>query len=770
MNSGIFKNTKRVFMHVINILLIISMSAGCANDPGDPPDSEPGSISVVDIKPSDFIFRSEVIPFPDLPDGLVDINLVVLADDVVYFTARGDNDEQRQINVHGLFSMDFDGTNPAELTNYIPGALPADITSGYASIDDMHVDNEGNIWVAESRGFQRLDLPDDSSRSILRKLDKSGAEISVFDLSDLSDWVYVHAINVDDEGSIYLASDASVHILDNQGSLLFSLDNPGYLANLVWLSDGTVALAEQQDGRVYLKRVDTRSKSWGEIISLPPDVPQWNNVFSGNGEYLYLYNDSAHLNGIVAETGELVRVLSWVDSTLSSGEITDVMFLPDGRIAATRQTWIYNTAMGAQQPVTALILLTETSANEIPEKMQLTFGTFDFNSSIRYAVELFNSNSDTHSIQVTDYSRFNTDGDWSAGILRLSAEIIAGNAPDILEMRNMPIQNYVSKGLLVDLYPFLDADPELGRDSLIESVLKASEIDGSLYRIVPSFFIGTILGHPSVLGDYPGWNFDEFMVVLDENPQADLPLGPMNSKMTFLSLALRSNIEIYVDPVSGTASFENDDFISLLELANKFPPEQDTGNTVSSHRLISEGRQIMDMWNFWDFVSYPVWRTIFGGNLVFKGFPTENRDGNVFMPSTCIAITTNCAQPDAAWEFVRLFLLEDYQRDMIIYNMPANKIVFEERLNAAMKPLPGIVISTSDGLLLEDIKDIAISQEEADNLRDFIDNITRMRNYDDTLWTIVSEGADDFFNGLTTAQDAARIIQNRASIYLSEQS
>jgi len=244
----------------------------------------------------------------------------------------------------------------------------------------------------------------------------------------------------------------------------------------------------------------------------------------------------------------------------------------------------------------------------------------------------------------------------------------------------------------------------------------------------------------------------------------------MNSKITFLSLTLRSNMDNYIDPVSGTASFENDDFIALLELADIFPPEQDTNNTVSTHRLITEGRQIMDMWYFWDFVSYPVSRTIFGGNLVFKGFPTENRDGNVFMPSTCLAITTSCAEPAAAWEFVRLFLLEDYQRDMIMYNMPANRVVFEERLNAAMKPLPGTVISTSDGLFLEDIEDIAISQEEADTLRNFVDNITRMRNYDDTLWTIVSEGAEDFFNGRVTAQDAARIIQSRAAIYLSEQS
>jgi len=176
------------------------------------------------------------------------------------------------------------------------------------------------------------------------------------------------------------------------------------------------------------------------------------------------------------------------------------------------------------------------------------------------------------------------------------------------------------------------------------------------------------------------------------------------------------------------------------------------------------------MWYFFDFVDYPVYRIMFGGDLVFKGFPTENRDGNAFIPVTNIAITTSCAYPDVAWEFIRMFLLEDYQHDLIFMGLPANRFVFEERLNAAINPLPGTSIGTNLGLILDDLEDIAISQEEADRLSDLINNTTRMGGYDEMLWSIVRETANDFFNGLITAQDAARIIQNRVSIYLSEQS
>jgi len=40
----------------------------------------------------------------------------------------------------------------------------------------------------------------------------------------------------------------------------------------------------------------------------------------------------------------------------------------------------------------------------------------------------------------------------------------------------------------------------------------------------------------------------------------------------------------------------------------------------------------------------------------------------------------------------------------------------------------------------------------------------------DPLLDIVFEGIDDMFAGRATAQDAARIIQSRASVYVAEQS
>jgi len=63
----------------------------------------------------------------------------------------------------------------------------------------------------------------------------------------------------------------------------------------------------------------------------------------------------------------------------------------------------------------------------------------------------------------------------------------------------------------------------------------------------------------------------------------------------------------------------------------------------------------------------------------------------------------------------------------------------------------------------EDIKNIMILIESTSVT-------TGWSSLDNTFWNIIFESAEDFFNGQSTEQDAARVIQSRAAIYISEHS
>jgi len=260
---------------------------------------------------------------------------------------------------------------------------------------------------------------------------------------------------------------------------------------------------------------------------------------------------------------------------------------------------------------------------------------------------------------------------------------------------------------------------------------------------------------------------EEFVNVLDANPNADLPLGQGLTKLNLLQALFMFSMDDYVDWDAGKVNFDSSGFIALLEFANTLPDEYDWNDDyIPMHELISTGRQIIAATGFYDFDDYLMNRAIFGGEIVFKGLPSENRNGNSLTTGTAFAITEKCKDPDAAWAFLRSFLKEEWQKENIWYGIPVNKNVFEKMLSDAMDETRGGA-SSIDGFLVEMEP---LTQEDVNSIMALINSVTGTVGQDDALWNIISESAADFFNGSSTAQNAARIIQNRASTYISERS
>ena len=75
-----------------------------------------------------------------------------------------------------------------------------------------------------------------------------------------------------------------------------------------------------------------------------------------------------------------------------------------------------------------------------------------------------------------DYSEYNTDDDYNAGIQKLNTEMLSGKLPDMIDINtySMPVEQYAAKGFLTDLYELIDADPELRRESFVQPVSTSS--------------------------------------------------------------------------------------------------------------------------------------------------------------------------------------------------------------------------------------------------------------------------------------------------------
>jgi len=738
---------------VLILLAIATFLICCANDSG--------SDTIDDFEPPDFMYVTEVIPFPKLPEWFSDIGVIALADDVVYFTVCNNGNENVDFIIHNLFVMKTDGTGFAELPNHSAESFPIDATQGYAFINHISIDNDGNLWTVETGNFSESSILDDLNLFYkIRKLDDTGTELMEIDISSLvggNDHFYISAFCIDSVENIYIAVGEDIYVFTTQGNQRFNLTARDHVMQLIRLGDGSVAHFSCQQNGTVLQKIDVASRGWGEIIELSADVL---SVFPGNEEFLAFFNLGVYLYGIDIETHEAVQILNWIDSDVVAEGVVNLTFCIGERIMAS----IQKQRGGIDTQVTELVRLTKTPYSELPEKTMLTLGTIYAGDILFDAVTQFNRISDTHRIHVIDYSSFNMSEESTAGLTRLTTEIIAGKGPDILDITDMPFRSYVTRGIFVELYPLLDADLVLSRDVILDNFLGKDEIDGGLYRVTPGFSLRTLIGSSSVLGNNPGWNVEEFLTVVDANLQASIYSGPYFSKLGFLQFQVTLNISEYVDHESGTVNFDRGEFIDLLELANTFPAEV---SHISLPSILS-GEQIMTGLTFSDFDSYMFYRTFFNGKTVIKGFPVENKNGHAIIPHCSIAISKKCQDMEGSWSFVRTLLLDSFQRDLSTQYFPVSKSVFEEKVTEAMDPRSGAQLEYVHGYGNVNMSIYPLSQDEADMIMAILDRAPIITE-DEALWNIIQECASDFFNGLMTAQDAARVIQSRAATYISEQ-
>ena len=485
---------------LIASLMLTALLAGCGSNTGG------------DFDPPEFVFLPDIIPFP-MPEGVSWIDNITILGDTAYFTAMANMDEDDTFSSYDIYTMDLDGSNVKILPNYNTAAdAPADVENGSVQIYSISIDKAGNIWVAE-RG-EYYNLPEGNSddeewdwerwynRIIVkeftrvRKLDNTGAEILSIDIGHLAtgqEWFYIYAFIVDENNNVYIGFESMIHVFDSEGRALFTLDVQ-WAERFIKLQDGSIAHAGWGGRGRELSKIDVAGKRFGETIALPNNA---HNVYQGNDEYTYLFTDNIGLYGIEAASGDTVMLLNWIDSDMTQDGLGSITFLSDGRILVTSQI---STNEGMRFELT---FLSKVPYSELPERTVLTLATFYLDWNIRSAIVQFNRTSTTHRIRVIDYAEFNTEDDWQAGLTRLSTEIISGNVPDLLDVSNLPFNQYAAKGLLLDIYTLIDSDPELNRSDFVESALRAAEINGSLYQIFPSFSVITMFGHPSVVGAIP---------------------------------------------------------------------------------------------------------------------------------------------------------------------------------------------------------------------------------------------------------------------------
>lgn len=685
----------------------------------------------------------------------------------------------------------------------VPEELPEDVAEepGLAGEYSVELLSDAVVLPAEAEestvedasadvGVMPIDEPADytppEEQYTAKKCDMSGNVLLEIDLTEATqeqDWFYCQSLTQDAQGNLFIASDQVILCYGSDGSRKADITlNDIYIQSMVSTGNGAVMVSYYDPEASKMVLAPLEEGKIGTALEVTGANDQGGSYFSGDGDTM-LMSDGTLLYSVDVTTGQATKLLSWLDSDINGNNISGIAANGSDKILVLRQEWHRE-----GRPTLELGTLTKTPVEELPKRTYLTLGAVWLDSDIQEAVIDFNRKSDTYRITLVDYQQYNTDEDYTLGAQQLDMDVVSGNCPDLVDLSSGHPDKYISKGVLTDLGALIDKDDSFSLDQFMSGPMKAYQKDGKLYGIPTGFSYETMYGSAKLLGDRSTWTLAEMAQIIQSLPE-DVDVMQNWSQINFLSNMVQENLGRFVDYGSASCSFDSEEFKSILAAAATLPSQEemeaywnsqnDDGGYmyVDDYQRLQSGEQLITTGTVFDY--YDV-KNLFGlytkdNGIVNIGYPTDSGNGGHISVSGGIGISDKCAHKDGAWAFVKTLLDDEFQQDQ--GNLPMSVSAFDARMEQAMKPE---TYTDENGQEVEyestgwigdtEYPMNPVTQAQVDQFKDMVNGAEIAGRYDQDIYDIIDEEAAAYFAGDKSADEAAKLIQNRVSIYLGETS
>ena len=597
-------------------------------------------------------------------------------------------------------------------------------------------------------------------------------------LEDMTSSFYPQGMVIDLSGNIYVSSYGRILGFNSQGETLCDISDNAlngklFLVGDMIYADGYNYGVSENIGSYTLYAVDAAAGSLGDPIT--GFVQYENAVFSCRGE-LYTSNSSG-LYTLDPATAEKSAVLLFKNTDLLTGNYTNEFY------ALSEDTiFCLSMILGSEQ-TPSLSLLSREAENPNKNKQIITLACISAASEteLQKAVITFNRQSTEYRIEINDYaadfdySTIENENDMNAAYDKMNdqinLEILSGSGPDILYGNYwMPLSNYESKGLLVDLNTLIEKDSSFNKADYIESVVNICETDGHLYKMPAGFYVMGLMGRKSVIGDRSGWTVDEFKTMADNLPDGIPPFSGYSTQSRLLSEALNYSMGSFVNETTGEVSFVRDEFYQLLDYAKTCGTKDGTelGLDTSPEDLLRVGQLALMDCQIYAPSFYSDFQNFVGEPISIVGYPSADKSSPVCYMNNILAISSESSQIDACWEFIKVCLSEDVQTEIAYrYNtngvIPVLKTEFDAQLKEAMNPEMAGTLYDWFGNPVQ-----AMTEVQAQEYRDLIDSLDTPASSDNEILGIILEEVPAYFNDQKSAEEVASLIQDRVQTLVYE--
>lgn len=542
-------------------------------------------------------------------------------------------------------------------------------------------------------------------------------------------------------------------IANSDGALLAKYDYTGVTMRLVSLYDGRVALWSQPvdaEGRRTGSRLEYADAETGEVVLLAEfgkDAPKalWEENYCyytlwDEKTLLYVDNRGLHfadLSGNV--TGD---AYIWSSHGIRFSQMEEIQIQEDGRI---------NLIYSDYNREDNLLCLKPTQ--ERVEIQEIVFAVAPYMRDVYYSsVVEFNKKYPAYHIEMK------TDYDETA----LLTELIAGKGPVLIDTG---ITGFESHKKLWTPLEGLFAGGEW-EDVLIPKAMELGEIDGTLYGVVSSFGLNTVVIAENEPTD---WNYESFLDSIEGNPSIEAIYNGQNGAWSFMAAFLIHGAEdnYLLDVESGATYFDSDRFRRALRLAMTYCNENDR---IESGTPLLEGKVFCNTINITRPELIDLYRICYGEDANYIGYPARNGSAHYIYGNDPLAIRATASDEEkrVAGAFLRMLLSQEGQlegtKDSNFW-LSVRRDVLEEQINQvnenSMPHTYGF-----DQIILGDDYD---REYDARLLDELLEKAQPQKYFPRELNAILMKELEEYIAGTITEDVLIERLTKRVGLYLAEQ-
>ena len=577
------------------------------------------------------------------------------------------------------------------------------------------------------------------------------------------------------DGKFYVVEDQTIRLYeDTQPSTINIDEGESYLDSALCGQDFYL-LVEDETGTKQIKKHDLSEQIWENVEN--EELVQALKKTTGYG--CLATDPSAEM--LYTEGKEIVKYSVEKDETTHAinGEVLngciDTINEPITGLAVQGENIVVCTA-GKSGSESNLYFLqkeqtkkTEKDKTDTGKNTVLKIYSLKENSMIRSSLAFFRREHTDISINYTVGYTGEDGFSVSDAIRKLNTEIMADEGPDIIVLDNLPVEEYISKGVLEPVTDIVNEKKDEIFFNMIEGYNKESEI----FCVPTTFRIPVIIGNSEVV------SAESSKAVIDQMEQQE---SPVLTRQDFPYAAMYMFVTSDMVEKDGmneeklTAYYN--DLLRLKEMGNvtdKIVGESDysMNQTVD---IFPYGESDVPSDIYFGEAKAGVGQIAYADSYIKLNSARKQADiqfdylnksgGNYYIPTEVLGINSRSSYKDAAKEFLSLYLTEEVQNTNTMgFSINRNSM----RNSAAVTDSPQYYSTIYKNL--EDTSGLdlyTLSTDEFNELLQFVELADTPVRVDAVVTETVMEQADKILYEGLDVQTAVKTVCDKINLYLKE--